>query len=224
MTCSEIIAYLASLKNFPKTKIKERTEYWLRRVELLDYKDRKVEELSKGMQQKLQFVTTIINEPNLLILDELFSGLDPLNMELIKEIILELKESGKTVLFSTHVMEQAEKLCDHICMISQGHKVLDGQLSDIKSKFGGNRIQLDIDGDGQKLRGIPGINKIKEYNNYIELSLEENTNRNELMKSILERVNVRRFDSSEPSLYNIFIDLAKIDPNQLNNNKGQIDE
>jgi ABC-2 type transport system ATP-binding protein len=224
MTCSEIIAYLASLKNFPKTKTKERTDYWLRRVELLDYKDRKVEELSKGMQQKLQFVTTIINEPNLLILDELFSGLDPLNMELIKEIILELKESGKTVLFSTHVMEQAEKLCDHICMISQGHKVLDGQLSDIKSKFGGNRIQLDIDGDGQKLRGIPGINKIKEYNNYIELSLEENTNRNELMKSILERVNVRRFDSSEPSLYNIFIDLAKIDPNQLNNNKGQIDE
>lgn len=224
MTCSEIILYLASLKNYPKQKTKDKIDYWLKRVELFEYKNRKVEELSKGMQQKLQFVTTIINEPNLIILDELFSGLDPLNIELIKDIILELKDSGKTVLFSTHVMEQAEKLCDNICMISKGKNVLDGKLSVIKSKFGENRIKIDIDGDSQKLINLPGIKKITKFEKYLELSLEEGTNRSQLLKSILGQVNVNRFDTSEPSLYNIFIDMAKIDPSQLDNNRGRIDE
>jgi len=224
MTCSEIISYLASLKNYPKQMTKVKIDYWLKRVELFEYKNRKVEELSKGMQQKLQFVTTIINEPSLIILDELFSGLDPLNIELIKEIILELKESGKTVLFSTHVMEQAEKLCDNICMISKGKNVLDGKLSVIKSKFGENRIQIDIDGDSQKLVNLPGIKKITKFEKYLELSLEEGTDRSQLLKSILERVNVNRFDTSEPSLYNIFIDMAKIDPSRSNDIRGNIDE
>ena len=133
MTLEEIMIYMAELKDYPASRAAEKIDYWLKRVDLGDYRHKKVEELSKGMQQKLQFITTILHDPDLVILDEIFSGLDPLNMELIKDIILEMKRDGKTILFSTHVMEQAEKLCDHLCMINRGRKVIDGKLTDIKA-------------------------------------------------------------------------------------------
>ncbi len=215
MTLSEVMIYMAELKGFPRTKAREKIDFWLERVNLLEYKQKKVEELSKGMQQKLQFVTTILHDPDLLILDEIFSGLDPLNMELIKDIIMELKREGKTILFSTHVMEQAEKLCDHICMISHGRKVLDGRLTDIKAQFGKNSIQLDIDGDGKFAAGLPGVKNLTEFNNYIELQLEPDADTNVILKAVAERVHVKRFGLVEPSLYDIFIDLARINPSEL---------
>ena len=188
MTLKEIMVFMAELKGYSASKAAGKVDYWLERIGLLEYKLKKVEELSKGMQQKLQFVTTILHEPDLIILDEIFSGLDPLNMELIKDIILELKREGKTILFSTHVMEQAEKLCDHLCMISRGKKVIDGKLVDVKSQFGKNAIQVDIEGDGKFVSSLPGIKKVTEFNNYLELHLEDGADTNSILRSITDKV------------------------------------
>ena len=209
MTLVEVINYMSALKDYPASKVKENIDYWLKKVNLMEYKDKKVEELSKGMQQKLQFITTIIHEPEIIILDEIFSGLDPI------DIILDLKRQGKTILFSTHVMEQAEKLCDHLCMISQGQKVLDGTLNEVKAKFGKDSIQINIEGDGYFINQIPGVKSMTEFNNYIEIKIEPNADTNQILKSVAEKVLVKRFEIVEPSLYEIFIETAKIDPKEL---------
>ena len=212
MTLLEIMLYMAELKGCPARNVKKNCDQWLERMDLLEYKDKKVEELSKGMQQKLQFITTILHDPDLIILDELFSGLDPLNIELIKDILLELKRAGKTILFSTHVMEQAEKLCDHICMISRGRKVIDGSMAEVKSRFGKNSIQLEVVGDGGFVSSLAGIKKVTDFNNYLELELEQNADTDAILKSVAQRVSVRRFALVEPSLYSIFIDMAGGEP------------
>lgn len=215
MTCEQVITYMAELKSYPKEKITPKIGPWLDRMELGQYRQRKVEELSKGMQQKLQFITTVLHEPEILILDELFSGLDPLNMELIKGVILDLKRHGTTILFSTHVMEQAEKLCDYICMISQGKKVLDGPLGDVKSQFGKNAVQLEIDGDGAFVKSLAGVKEVTDFNRYLELTLADNADPDAILKGVLQRVKVRRFAIVEPSLYDIFIDVAKVDRSEI---------
>jgi len=219
MTLREVILYMAELKGCKPSVAKGRILPWLQRMGLEQYVDKKVEELSKGMQQKLQFITTILHEPDIIILDELFSGLDPLNVELIKGVLLEQKRAGKTILFSTHVMEQAEKLCDYICMISRGKKVLDGKIADVKARFGQNAIQVEIEGDGSFIKSIPGVVSVTDFNNYLELRLGENANPHAVMKQIIDRVGVRRFELVEPSLYDIFIDMAKIAPSDLEKTK-----
>lgn len=221
MTLSEILTYMAQLKGLPVSEITPRIDPWLERVGLLDRKENKVEELSKGMQQKLQFVSTILHDPEIIILDEIFSGLDPLNMELIKEILLDLKRKGRTILFSTHVMEQAEKLCDYICMISRGRKVLDGRLSEVKAQFGKNSVQVEIEGDGQFMSGLDGVVGLTKSNNYCELKLAPNADTNRLLVAIAERVKVRRFEMVVPSLYDIFIQQAKADPDQLSEREAK---
>ncbi len=216
MTLEEVIIFFAQIKNYPKAKILASIDQWLERMNLHEYKKKKVEELSKGMQQKLQFITTLIHEPDLIILDELFSGLDPINIELIKDIVLEQKECGRTILFSTNVIEQAEKLCDFICLINKGQKVLDGRLNDIKKKFGTNSLQIEIDGDGSFISSLEGVKDFIEFPNYIELELGNNANIREIITRINEKVDVKRFEIMEPSLYDIFIKTAKIDPNAIN--------
>ncbi len=223
MTLEEVIVYMGELKGRTRRELIAKIDPWLQRMNLAEYRLKKVEELSKGMQQKLQFVTTIIHGPDLIILDEIFSGLDPLNIELIKDIILDLKREGKTILFSTHVMEQAEKLCDHVCMINRGQKVIDGRLNEVKAGFGKNSVQIDIEGDGGFIAELEGVGGVTEFNNYIELNLEEKADTNCILKAIADRVLVRRFDIVEPSLYNIFIDTARIDPAELNNKGGTTD-
>jgi len=220
MTLHEVILFMGELKGKSAAEIESRMDGWLERMQLAEYKLKKVEELSKGMQQKLQFITTIIHDPEIVILDEIFSGLDPLNIELIKGILLDLKRQGKTILFSTHVMEQAEKLCDYVCMISKGEKVIDGSMSEVKSKFGSNSLQIDIEGDGNFMASLPGVQAMTEFNNYIELRIDEGLDTNQLLKTIIERVTVRGFSVVEPSLYDIFIELANIDPAQMNQNQG----
>lgn len=215
MSLDEVITYLGEIKGRTKEQIRGRIDGWLDKMSLSSYKFKKVEELSKGMQQKLQFITTLIHEPEMIILDELFSGLDPINIELIKGILLDEKRRGTTILFSTHVMEQAEKLCDYICLINTGVKVLDGRLSDVKARFGSNSIQVDIEGDGAFVKDIPGVQKLIEFNNYIELKLDENADSQAILKAITDRVKVRRFELIEPSLYDIFIEVAKMDPRQM---------
>ena len=221
MTLNEVINYMAALKGYDSKKVSQNIDKWLKRVDLFEYKEKKVDELSKGMQQKLQFITTIMHEPEIIILDEIFSGLDPINMELIKSIIMDLKDEGKTILFSTHVMEQAEKLCDHLCMISKGNKVLDGTLSGVKSKFGKNSIQVNIEGNGRFIRDIEGVRSMTEFNNYIEIKIDESSDTNKILKAIADQVLVKRFDIVEPSLYDIFIDMANVDPTELHLLKGE---
>ena len=209
MTVTEVLVYMAQLKGCSARAAQSQVDPWLQRMGLFDYRLKKVEELSKGMQQKLQFISTILHEPDLVILDELFSGLDPLNIEIIKDILLELKRNGKTILFSTHVMEQAEKLCDHVCMISHGRKVIDGSMTEVKAQFGKNSVQIEIEGDGHFLRELSGVLHVTEFNNYLELELAEGVDSNEILKQVVERVAVRRFTQLEPSLYNIFIEMAQ---------------
>jgi ABC-2 type transport system ATP-binding protein len=205
LTLREVILYLGRLKLAPRKNIEAGMDAWLEKMDLLDYKNRKVEELSKGMQQKLQFITTLIHEPEIIILDEIFSGLDPLNVELIKNVLLELRSDGRTILFSTHVMEQAEKLCDYICMINHGVKVLDGTLSSVKGTYGQNTVHLEIEGDGSFLESLPGIDAVTPFTNYYELTLNEVSKSNEVLKAISDRVTVLKFERIAPSLYNIFI-------------------
>jgi ABC-2 type transport system ATP-binding protein len=220
MTIKEVVTYMAELKSCPAATAQERMDPWLERLDLFDYRDKKVEELSKGMAQKLQFITTIIHDPDIVILDELFSGLDPINIEIIKDVVLELKREGKTILFSTHVMEQAEKLCDYVCMISRGKKVIDGKLSDVKAQFGKNSLQVDMEGDGNFIRELPGVSGVTEFNNYLEVNLGEGAEPSAILKTVASRVKVRRFEVVEPSLYQIFIKLAKVDPADSQREEG----
>jgi len=220
LTLSEVMIYMAELKGAPAGQTRERIDSWLNKMDLLEYKDNKVEDLSKGMQQKLQFITTILHDPEIIILDELFSGLDPINMELIKNVLLDLKRAGKTILFSTHVMEQAEKLCDNICMISYGKKVIDGTMSNVRAQFGKNTLQIDIEGDGAFIKDLPGVTEMTEFNNYIELQLAEGAEPSEILKTVIGRVKVNRFEVVEPSLYKIFIDMAKVDPMESQRDDG----
>jgi len=208
MTLVEVIRYMGELKQMPRNEIDARIDPWLERMNLIENKDQKVESLSKGMQQKLQFITTLIHDPDIVILDELFSGLDPLNIELIKNVILELKDNGKTILFSTHVMEQAEKLCDYICMINRGRKVLDGSLAEVKNRYGKNSVHLEIDGDGAFLEKLSGVGQVTRFTNYFELTLSDMSHANDILKAITDKVAVTRFERISPSLYNIFIHVA----------------
>jgi ABC-2 type transport system ATP-binding protein len=220
MTINEVVTYMAELKGCPRKTTAERIDAWLEKMDLREYKQRKVEELSKGMAQKLQFITTVIHEPDIIILDELFSGLDPVNMELLKDILLDLKRRGKTILFSTHVMEQAEKLCDYVCMISRGKKVIDGKMADVKARFGKNTLQLDIEGDGAFIRRLPGVKAMTEFNNQIEITLAEDAEPSSILRGLVDKVKVRRFELAEPSLYQIFIDMAKVDPAESQREEG----
>ena len=220
MTLEEVIVFFAELKGANRKEIYSDIDPWLKRMSLSEYRNRKVEELSKGMQQKLQFVTTMIHKPKLIILDELFSGLDPINIELIKNILLEEKRRGTTILFSTHVMEQAEKLCDYICLINKGKKVLDGRMAEIKTRFGTDTIQVEMEGDGAFAADIPGVESFTEFNNYIELKLGDNADTQMILKKLSDKVKISRFEIVEPSLYNIFISVANIDPEELTINGG----
>ena len=220
MTLREVITYMAELKGFPVSSINQAVVPWLDRMGLREYELKKVEELSKGMAQKLQFITTILHEPDLVIFDEIFSGLDPLNIELVKDALLELKRQGKTILFSTHVMEQAEKLCDHICMISRGQKVLDGRIGDVKARFGRNSLQVAFEGDGRFIRTLPGVSRVIEFNNFVEIQMTGDAQPHDILRRVVDQVKVSRFEVMAPSLYDIFIEEAKVDPSELQNQEG----
>ncbi|MDH5405762.1 MAG: ATP-binding cassette domain-containing protein, partial [Candidatus Aminicenantes bacterium] len=155
MKVSELLLFFAEIKGVPKAEAKKRVGYWLERLELADRTDRKVEELSKGMQQKVQFISTVLHDPDLIIFDEPFMGLDPINTDQLKGIIVELKKRGKTIVLSTHLMEEVERLCEHICLINKGEKVLDGRLSEIKKRYGKNTVVLEFEGDGSFLHHSP---------------------------------------------------------------------
>jgi ABC-2 type transport system ATP-binding protein len=206
MKVGELLLFLAELKGMAKLEAQEKIDSWLKRLDLSDWKEKKVEELSRGMQQKLQFIATVIHQPDLIILDEPFSGLDPVNTKLLKDIMLEMKAGGKTVIFSTHRMEQVEMVCDNICLINKAEKVLEGNLSQIKKQYGKNTVVLDYEGDGGIIKDFPEIDKIDDYGKFMEIRLNEGTDPQALLEAVVGKVRVNKFEVREPTLNAIFID------------------
>lgn len=202
------LLYFASLKGMAEREAKPQAFEWLERFGLKDRAWDKVEELSKGNQQKVQFILAVLHRPKLLILDEPFSGFDPVNQLLLKDILLELRQQNVAIIFSTHQMEQVEKMCDDICLINRGKPVLSGALRDVKQQYGKNSIHLEFDGDGSFLKDLPIVRKADIYKNYAEIELTDISRSNELLSTIDGRVRIRKFEVVEPSLNSIFLDVV----------------
>ncbi|UCH95376.1 MAG: ATP-binding cassette domain-containing protein [Candidatus Aminicenantes bacterium] len=202
---SETLTFFGELKGMKTADIKFKGQGLLKEFGLADYRDKKVEELSKGMAQKLQFITTIIHSPELLILDEPFAGLDPVNIELVKDIILEMKREGITIIFSTHLMEYAEKIVDSVVMIDKGKKVIDGTLSSIKADYGTKFIKVKYEGDAGFVSALDYVKGVRDYGNEMEIEPRDINFKDKLLRDLLDKVTINSFQVTEPSLNNIFI-------------------
>ena len=212
MKVGAFLRYMATLKGHDGgAALSRKIRDWLERVELGDVEKKKCEELSKGMQQKVQFLSTILHEPDLLILDEPFSGLDPVNMRLMRDLFLEQHRAGRTIIFSTHVMHQAEQLCDHIVMINRGEKVLDAPLEGIHEGHEPHAIHFDpvTVPDRRALLAIEGVASAEELDKHWELALDEGADPGEVMRHVLETTAVRRMEIPRPTLEDVFVDIVK---------------
>ena len=205
MKVIEMLEFQGLIKGLARSDTRQRASDWLDRLELGEWKQRKVEELSKGMQQKVQLAAALLARPDLLVLDEPFSGMDPINQNLFKDLILELNRSGTTVILSTHVMHSAEQLCHEIAVIDHGRVVLAGPLASIRERFGKNSVQLEFDGDGSFLKGLPGVVQVDDYGQYVEIGLEPGAQPQQLLEAATQRLRVRRFEVMVPTLHNIFL-------------------
>ena len=206
MGVRDFLIFFAGLKNAadPAGSV----DAWLERLELTDWAGKKIQTLSKGMSQKVQFIATVASAPELVILDEPFAGLDPVNTEVIKDAILELQRRGMTVLFSTHDMDMAEKMCDFICMIFRGEKVLDGTLDSIQDRYANDTIRVQTDAGSSVLGGLPGVDSVNDYGRQQELRMREGADPQEILRVLLSRAAVHRFDIVKPSLHDIFVRIA----------------
>ncbi|HEY8022776.1 MAG TPA: ATP-binding cassette domain-containing protein [Thermoanaerobaculia bacterium] len=209
MTVMDQLTFLGEIRGLSRRDAQAAVARWLERVELGGWTKNKVEELSKGMQQKIQLVGTLLHEPEILILDEPFSGLDPLNQEMFKELLAEYRQQGRCILFSTHGMELAEKMCDHICLISQGRAILTGELRTIKRQLSGNSYRLVADGDLAALAGVPGIDHALPAEGGAKLFLRPEADGAQVLRDIVGRVAVREFRSEEPELEEIFMKAVR---------------
>ena len=206
MKVGEQLKFFAELKNVKGKDADQRVDKWLEKLKLSEWKKKKSMELSKGMQQKIQFITAVLHDPDLLILDEPFSGLDPVNVELLKEIVLELKAAGKTIIFSTHQMEVAEQICDDICLINRSRKVLEGSIREVKRGFSRHAVALRIEGGDGVLADPFLVTNIKRHADEIEALLAEGADAQALLKRLLESgATIGKFEMIEPSLNDIFI-------------------
>jgi ABC-2 type transport system ATP-binding protein len=222
MRSLEFVAYIGMLKGLRPTDARARAAATIDRLGLGAWGQASVDELSKGMQQKIQFAATIVHEPDLLILDEPFSGLDPVNIETVKNEMLAYRRSGRTVIFSTHMMEHAERLCDALFMIHQGRKVLDGSLEQIKSNAPNRAVRLSCYGDAGFVRSLPYVSRIREYGQHLEIFLVEGGDPQQLLTDIVGKVKVTTFDISEPSLYDIFLEMAGVDRHEHITSDGSL--
>jgi ABC-2 type transport system ATP-binding protein len=204
MKVGDVLTFLAAIHGVSRRDSKARIDHWLERVELAEWKDKKVQDLSKGMQQKVQFVGTILHKPDLVVLDEPFSGLDPINVRLVKDILMELTREGMTLIFSTHIMEQAEKLCESICLINKGHKVLDGLLTEIKQTYSKNSVIVSYEGSDAFLQD-PSVARKDDHGQYVEVALADGADPQKLLRRAAESATITRFEIVHPSLNDIFI-------------------
>jgi ABC-2 type transport system ATP-binding protein len=219
MRVRDMLVFLAEAKGVKRSVGVQQADHWLKRLDLADWSQRKIEELSKGMQQKVQFIATMLHSPELLILDEPFSGLDPINAQVLKDVIVELARGGATVIFSTHQMDVAEKICDHVCIIARGHKVLDGGLADVKREHGGTHVAVAFEDGGDAAAAVIGdrslVAKADDYGPYAELALADGADPQALLLRLVESgARLRRFERIEPSLHRIFLDKVGADHEQ----------
>lgn len=205
----DIIRYFAELKGLSAQKAVADGIEWLKKLEIPQYKDRKLEELSKGNQQKVQFIIAILHNPDVLILDEPFSGFDPINQQIIKDLILSFVSTGKMIILSTHQMEIAEKLCNDIFLINEGREVCSGNINEVRRKFGKNTIKIEYSGDLSFAKSFNYIESIDSYNNYSEIILKDNTSPNILLRDLIDKVEITGFNIVEATLHKIFIDVIK---------------
>ncbi len=209
MKVIEQLTYLAELKSVPRAEALKRATAWLERLDLLDWGQRKIDELSKGMQQKIQFAATFICEPELVILDEPFSGLDPLNIELLREVILAEKAKGTTIIFSTHMLAEAEKICDAICLIDSGEVILDGSLESVRQGFPLQAVQVAYHGGGEPPAALPGVVHSEFVDDAWRLTLAKGTDPQDLLGRLAEEGPISLFAANRPSLRDIFLTAVR---------------
>jgi ABC-2 type transport system ATP-binding protein len=202
------LIFMAELHGIAAGTAETKAKQWCERLAIADSMQKKVEELSKGMQQKIQFIAALLHGPDFIIMDEPFSGLDPVNSSLLKDVLLELKKAGKTILFSTHRMDQVEKLCDSICLINKGAAVLQGDLKQIKGRYGRSNVQIEYEGDGGFLQKNGLIQSFNNYGNYVEVRMAPGADAQQLLRLAAERSRINKFEVVEPSLEEIFIEVV----------------
>ena len=213
MRVLDVLVFLGEMKGIDRRRARQRADAWLERLGLTQWRLRRVDELSKGMQQKVQFISTMLHDPDLMILDEPFSGLDPVNTQVMKDTVLDLRSRGKTILFSTHIMEQAEKLCEQLCIIARGRKLVDGALGDIKRTHGGHHLVIGFDGSlgaaAQVFADKGLVSKVDDYGQYAELELASGADPQEILQRLVTSgARLSKFELQEASLNKIFIDLV----------------
>lgn len=209
MKVMDTLLFFSELKGVSGRTVSKKAKEYLKRFDLWERRNSKIEDLSKGNQQKIQFIATILHDPEFIILDEPFSGLDPINTNLLKEIILEKKKEGKVIIFSTHLMDFAEKMCDHIAMIDHGKIILSGSMSEIKSKFSQRNVSLNYEGDISFLKKHAIVRSISDFGNSTGIELKDTSHTKELLKLLVENnITVNKFDANEISLHEIFVKLA----------------
>lgn len=209
MKVLDTLLYFAELKGKSGKAVEKKALEYLRKFQLEDRKNSKIEDLSKGNQQKIQFLSTILHDPDFIILDEPFSGLDPINTNLLKEIILDLKKRGKVIIFSTHLMEFAEKMCDHIAMIDKGRIILNGSLQEIKARYAQKNVSITYEGDISFLEGNPIVEKIEDFGNTTGIRLTDAAHTQQLLNLLVNNnISLKKFDANEISLHEIFVELA----------------
>ncbi|HYX41191.1 MAG TPA: ATP-binding cassette domain-containing protein, partial [Pyrinomonadaceae bacterium] len=207
MKIGEQLRFFAELKGMSGQRAEREIDRWLERMKLTEWKLKKTDELSKGMQQKVQFIAAVLHDPDLLILDEPFSGLDPMSVETLNRAVLDLQAAGKTIILSTHLMEQAEKLCADICLINRAHRVLGGSLREIKQSYGRNTIALRVEGANGVLADATLVAGSRQHSDYAEVLLADGADAQELLRRLVETgAHVSKFEQVEPSLNDIFIE------------------
>ena len=206
MKVCDILRFYAELKG--RRDFKKVVDVWLERMDLADWANKRVETLSKGMGQKVQFISAVIAEPELVILDEPFTGLDPVNADVLREVVLDLRRGGATVIFSTHDMSVAERMCDFVFMIFKGEKVLDGTLESIQSAYGPDTIRVKVEGNGFDPRTIEGVEKVNDFGRLQELRISSDTDTQQVLSALMQRGRVTHFELTRPSLHDIFVRIA----------------
>jgi ABC-2 type transport system ATP-binding protein len=201
--------FLAAIKEVSRDLARQRIDGWLEKMDLKPWLNKKVDELSKGMQQKIQFIATIVHDPDILILDEPFSGLDPLNVAMMRDYFLEFRARGKTIVFCTHVLEQAEKLCDEICLMARSRKILEGPMKELRRRYAQDLLRLSIDASLADVNALPGVASAKSLDGTFIVSLTPGTDRREFLRRTMERHRIDAFSQKEPELEEIYIDAVR---------------
>jgi len=207
MRVLEVLRFLGALKGLPEAEAERRAIEWLERLGLANRMNDEVNDLSRGMQQKIQFIAAIIHKPPLVILDEPFTGLDPVNAQVVKDVMLELRKDGATIILSTHRMDQVEQMCDSICLMNKGHKILDGDLKAIKKSYGTNTVRVEFVGNPAFIQLPDVVERVNSFGEMVELRLRPGADAQQILRSAVDhRVEIRRFELIEPPLNDIFIE------------------